>query len=222
MKRTTAFTLIELLITMVIGVLILGVVFAIVQSASRVTLQSVSTSAGIEHLQQTSNVVADDVRRAYKLLPSGQAAPVSAAATGAPGLAGPDLLALVVPADRGGTCKTAFEYLVYYLVPRRAVSSGSVWATLRPDPANDDKRVLMQYRACTPRGVLPSAAPAGGIVRVVADLLGTATFDTCCETAADHARQVTVTLSAAQTIGGRTVASRTITTVAVSRNVPAK
>ncbi|WP_309571200.1 prepilin-type N-terminal cleavage/methylation domain-containing protein [Deinococcus sp.] len=221
MKRD-GFTLIELLVTMVIGILILGLVFALVQSTSHVTQQSVSTSAGIEHLQQTSNVVADDVRRAYSLLPPGNAAPVSAAATGAPELAGPDLLALVAPADPGGTCATAFEYVVYYVVPRSSVTGGSVWASLPTDTANNDKRVLMQYRACTPGSAIPTAAPAGGIVRVVADLLGTATFDTCCETAADHARQVTVTLAAAQTIGGNTVTSRTITTVAVSRNVPAK
>ncbi|THF86027.1 prepilin-type N-terminal cleavage/methylation domain-containing protein [Deinococcus sp. KSM4-11] len=222
MNRVAAFTLIELLVAMAIGVLILGLVFALVQSTSHVTQQSVSTSAGIEHLQQTSNVVADDVRRAYTLLPPGQAAPVGTDATGAPAVAGPDLLALVVPADPGGSCTTAFEYIVYYVVLRSSVTSGSVWSTLPTDPANADKRVLMQYRACTPGGTLPSAAPAGGLVRVVADLLGTATFDTCCETAVDHARQVTLTLAAAQTIGNQTVTSRTITTVAVSRNVPSK
>lgn len=216
--RSAAFTLVELLITMAIAVLILGLASQLIHGTNRLSQLSVAQSNGIEHVQQAANVVADDVRRAYRIAASGQTVNLNAVATGAAATAGTDQLVLTARAVRNGDCHTAgiyYEYVAYFFAPRSTVTTGGEWVSVAPDPANDARRVLMQYVACTNIGTVPTTPPTGGTLRVVADYLGTGTF----AYAGIGQRRVTLTLAATQTVLGKTATGSTVTTVAVSRNI---
>lgn len=218
MSRVAAFTLVELLITLAIAALILGLASQLIHGTNRLSQLSVAQSTGIEHVQQAANVVADDVRRAYRIAASGQPVGVDAVAPGASATAGADQLVLTARAVKDGDCDRAgiyYEYVAYAFVTRSAVTGGGEWTSVAPDPANEARRVLVQYVACTNVGTVPTTPPVGGTLRIVSDYLDTGTF----AYAGVGQRRVTLTLAAGQMVLGRATTGRTITTVAVSRNI---
>lgn len=215
MNGSRGFTLVELLVTMAIATLLLGLATQLIQGTNRLSQSSVTTSAGLEHVQQAANIVADEVRRAYRVLAPGSSSNLGSAASGAPTTAGTGLLVLLGPAVPGAGCTTSYELTAYYFVDRSALTSGDQWVSLPADAANDSKRVMLQYRVCTASGSFPTSAPGGGTLRVVTDYLGTGTFTY----SGVNNRNVTLTLAASQTVLGKTITGATITTVALARNI---
>ncbi|THF88380.1 prepilin-type N-terminal cleavage/methylation domain-containing protein [Deinococcus sp. KSM4-11] len=226
--RANGFTLVELLIVSVLATLILLVASQFLQSTNKVSTASVTTSGGINHVQQGANVVADDVRRALYIVAPGATPYLSTLAVGAPTTgspavtkAGADVLALYAGKSVGTRCTGAtenYEYVVYYLTTRSNVTTGSEWSTVATDGLNTNQKVLMQFSACV--NVLDPAAAVTTqeTLRVVSDYLGAGSFTYTASSTMKY-RRVTLTLTPQQNIVGQTVAANPVTTIATARNI---
>lgn len=183
MRRTRAgFTLIEALVTVAVGGIMLYIAVMFFESSSRMTSAATHKSGGLQSLQSTANIIADDVRKATHIYPAGE--PMSldpSLAPGAPTQAGTTLLAMRVPSSTYGSCiaTTAEEFVAYYVAPRSVfVSASEEYIRVPSDPANDTQFVMAEYRACV------SAPDASGNryfenpwVRLVMDYVGDAVFE---------------------------------------------
>lgn len=216
----SGFSLVELLITMAIAVLILLVSTQFLHSTNSVSSNSVSRSAGINHVQQAANIVADDVRRALFIVAPATAPYLGTAVTGAPTTTGTSMLALYTGKTTGSRCSTDYEYNVYYFVARSAASASTVseWSSVTPDPANTAQKVLMQFSACVTFPDPTKAVPSDELVRVITDYIGVGSFD-YTPSVTGKFRRVTLNLTATQVVLGATTTGAPIVTVATARNI---
>ena len=201
MSPAQGFTLIELLVVMAI----LGVIGTLIISFFTTTSQSVTEQTRVAsqtgQIQRALGLIADDIRRADKLVVTGSATPLDFGGIGVttPAQTGASRLDLYVlrPAS-GSPCATTsgYEYRSYFTVARGALTTGSMnaWVRLPEDTDNAARNVLLQYVGCADT---LTGNPTYGSLRPVVDHVGNLTFT-------QTASNVSVALQGQRQIGART------------------
>lgn len=209
-----------MLVAIAIGAIIIIVSSQFMSTSNTVSSTSVTTSASVRSVQQTEDLIADDVRKATGILPAGTA--VSIAGTiGAPSTTGSSMLAMVVPTTSFCGSFQKFEYVLYYFTDRSNISvandtSATEWTYLYRDTTNDTKKVLVQLRADTcnfkPAGATLTSTP---VLRLIADYISTGSFTL----SSTGGRQVLISMQTTQTVQGKSIIGPLVTTTAISRNM---
>ncbi|WP_456476633.1 prepilin-type N-terminal cleavage/methylation domain-containing protein [Oceanithermus sp.] len=163
MKRSGAFTLIEVLITLLI-LGILGVAFVrILGTTLHATGRINAENELLGEAQIAEQIIASKAMAAWYLYPPGTDLEFNGGATTYNALAGsstwtvgsdPILAMILPPREPGGGCTSGgptegcYRLLAYYAFPRSHYQA-SVGSTqqLQSDPRNDDTWVLMEFRA---------------------------------------------------------------------------
>lgn len=217
-----AFTLTELLVGAALGVLTLIIATVFFSTTQRASLQATHGANQYRDLQSAASVIADDLRQAAFIYPSGVGVNLDATeAPGAPTATGTALLAMIVPPEAGSPCGTEFEFVAHYAAQRTAFSASGDWTRLPDDPANAHTLALATYRACADRADL-TAKLSSPRLRLLAEHLGLVSFGTS-GLDATAPNSATITLRGERSIGGRTVyvpsASDSVRLQVLARNI---
>ena len=201
--RTRGFTLLELLLAAAIGLLILGLVLAMVMSSNRLSSSLTSSALSQQELLNAAELLGSRVREAALIVPSGASVTLpdtaktrnlSGSATTVIGTAATPMLAMLLPPQTlGAACTPGAapavtegcpRFVAYYPVLRStwlaATSSGANFETDYPgaSAANDSAWVLAEFGApiaFTPGTSYSSFTFTSGTARLLLDMLVPAT-----------------------------------------------
>lgn len=228
--NTRGFTLLEVLVSIAIAGILLTTLMSFMSSTNDTAAQTAQASTALRELQNGGAILADDVRLARLIYPAARSITLDSAypATVTNPATGTNIwetqptgtfFAMILPSGAGNCSGTTSEFVAYYLIRRSSLTNLPLtdWGNPGPDPANDDKFVLMRYGTCLSSAPASTASlptsVSGGEGRLVVDYVGTAGMNITPS-------QVTATLVGLRTVKGRDVrvpaANATPNTVYVS------
>lgn len=158
-SATDGYTLVELLLAALIGMMLIGLALNLMMSTRQVSVLAVNQANSAESLQLVAATLGDDVRRSSIIDPS-LTVPSWAGAASAT-----SAITLRVPPD--GACSAEHD-VTYYFIPRDSLTASTVseWLRLPADTRNSARSALVRAAQC---GSTVTA-------RLVADYLDTPSF----------------------------------------------